>query len=940
MFGVMLQKLWHKKWMVLCILVGCILLTATVVSFPMYKGAVFDRMLPDEFEQYMRENSEWPAMMQFKMISKKDNGGKAIGRMENLMSEIYQELGVNEYATVKNYSLAKREVKSLLNRREVWDLSLKLGSLYDLPEHTEMLSGVMYSEDGLDEEGNYEVVISQSCMVEANLLLDEVLEFTSLKDADGNPIRIKIVGVFGQKSTDDFFWQIAPEEMSDVCLINEDLFEKSFTGECAGDYTITCIYYPMFEYRDLKAANVQQIQEYTTYLIEESPYRGTTSRPDYMDVLDEFVKKQSRIESTLVILQIPVLILLGAFLLMISTQMYDMEKNEISVIKSRGSTRGQILRLYLYQSVFLTALGCGVGLPLGVFFYRILGSSRNFLEFDLSSTLAVSYSDEVWIYALLSVLACVLIMTVPALKHSKVSIVNLKQQKAVKRKAWWEKCFLDIILLGGGLYGYYSFSENEATLIENVLRGESLDPLLYFSSSMFIVGMGLLLLRVQALLIKLLFHLGKKGWGPASYASFMENMMNGRKQQFIMLFMILIISLGMYHATVARTILQNALDNTEYLAGADVILQEKWRDNSAQSASQGFVFRYTEPDISKYGTLDIIESYTKVVKDEKAYVSVPGAKQLCVTLMGIHTKEFGENTSLEDDLWEKRYYEYLNDMAVVANGLLVSENFRTIQNYEIGDSITYYDESYYGGEKKQATGKIIGFVEYWPGYEPVSTSLNQDGTVVSRDNYLIVTHIATLQQEWGTVPYELWITLKDGADAKELYEWVDERDVHLVKYVNKAENMENAVADPLLQGTNGVLTMGFIVSIILCAVGYLIYWIMSIRSREMIFGVLRACGMHKGEVFHMLINEQIFSGVFSVFAGIAIGKVASKMFVPMLQTAYAAANQVLPMRLITNQTDMIRLYCVIAGVMMICLGVLFLLVFKLNVAKALKLGEE
>ena len=167
-----------------------------------------------------------------------------------------------------------------------------------------------------------------------------------------------------------------------------------------------------------------------------------------------------------------------------------------------------------------------------------------------------------------------------------------------------------------------------------------------------------------------------------------------------------------------------------------------------------------------------------------------------------------------------------------------------------------------------------------------------------------------------------------------------EKEIHVIKFTDKASEMRKVIQDPLLQGTNGVLTMGFIVTIIFCAVGYLIYWIMSIRSREMIFGVLRACGMHKGELFHMLINEQIFSGVLSIFAGIGIGTLTSRMFVPMLQTAYAASNQVLPMKLIVNQTDMNRLYLVIAGVMAICLLTLLILVFKLNVTKALKLGEE
>lgn len=74
--------------------------------------------------------------------------------------------------------------------------------------------------------------------------------------------------------------------------------------------------------------------------------------------------------------------------------------------------------------------------------------------------------------------------------------------------------------------------------------------------------------------------------------------------------------------------------------------------------------------------------------------------------------------------------------------------------------------------------------------------------------------------------------------------------------------------------------------------------------------------------------------------GIFIGKWACRMFVPILQNAYMVSDQVLPVRLITDEMDMVRLYVVVGTVLAICLVVLFLLVWKLNVTKALKLGEE
>lgn len=930
-----MQKLWHKKWMAMCMLLGSLLLIATVVSFPLYRTAAFDRMLQDEIEAWMQQQGNWPTMNTITLISKKDSGGKTISRVETLMAEIYEEMGVREKDTIYYYSLAKAEVNSLMNRSDGKAISLRLSSLSGLPLHASMLAGEMYSEDGLDQEGNIEVVISQTCMVDAGLLVGETLEFDALKGPDGKKIRLKITGVYEEATVGDFYWQNTPEEMNMACFMEEQLFHDMFTGENAGKYTITCTYYSMFEYEDLRAADVEQIREYTDYLTQESPYRSTLKEPAYREILDGFGKKQSRIEATLFILQVPVLILLGAFLFMISGQMYDMERNEISVIKSRGSSSGQIFRLYLYQGLFLTLLGALGGIPLGTVFCRFLGSARNFLEFAARGRMELVWTRDVLYYSLAAVGTCILIMTLPALKHSRLTIVKLKQQKAMKKRSWWEVCFLDLICLAVALYGYYSFSRNRGALVEDVLMGKALDPLLYISSSLFIVGMGLLFLRLQPLLVRGIYTLGRRFWRPASYASYMEIIKNGRKQQFIMLFMILTVSLGMFHATVARTILQNAQANVEYLDGADLIVREVWNTNAAANGDVMGELRYYEPDYSKYAALNSARSYTRVIRDEQAYMSSQGSPRQQITLLGIHTREFGENTWLDQELLGRHYYELLNELAVEPTGVLVSRNFQTQQGCKVGDTIRYYS-----GSKKEIRGKIVDFVDYWPGYEPTTVSLNAEGGVSTRDNFWVIANYATLQKSLGTVPYEVWISLKEGQDSEELYQWVRDNNVHIVKYVDRGADLEKVVTDPLMQGTNGILTMGFIVTLILCAVGYLIYWIMSIRSREMMFGVLRACGMHKGEMFFMLINEQIFSGLFAILGGIGIGHLSSRMFVPMLQTAYAASNQVLPMELITRQSDMLRLYGVVAGVMALCLVVLIVIVFRMNVVKALKLGEE
>ncbi|MCR5499331.1 MAG: FtsX-like permease family protein [Acetatifactor sp.] len=937
MLKVMLQKLWHKKWMVMCLLLGCILLIATVVSFPLYRNAAFDRMIKDEFDDYLSETGLWPGMNSMLIIAKNDRNGESIKTMENAMNEMNGVMGVTEKEKIFYYSLSKAPLKSLWNRADLGTDGLRLGYMSNLPKHAKMISGEMYSESGITEDGAFEVVVSQDCLVNNNLLVGETLEYAGLANAQKEQIRIKIVGVFQEMDSTDFYWQVKPSDMGIVALMQEDLFRETFLGENATRYSITCSYYNLFEYEDVTAQKADQLLEKTKYYTEESSIRKTMTEPVYKELLETYFAKRTRIEAALFILQVPVLILLCAFLFMISGQMYDMERNEISVMKSRGGSSGQMFRLYLYQSTFLTLLGAAAGIPLGTVFCRLLGSTQNFLEFNVRRKLNITFDQSVWQYAIVAMVGCILIMTIPALKHSRLTIVKLKQSNAIRKRSWWEKIFLDVILLGVSLYGYYSFSKSQSDLAATVMEGQTLDPLLYLSSSLFIVGMGLLFLRLQPLVIQLIYLLGKRFWKPASYASFMENVKNGRKQQFIMLFMILTISLGMYHAVVARTILQNAKDNAEYLEPVDIVLKEVWNKvpSSTDNPTNEATAAYMEPDYARFASMPGVEAYTRVFLEERGSVKTVDKTQSACTILGIHTKEYGTITNLDRNLTDKPYREYLNELAVAPNGVLLSSNFRDVFGFNIGDTVDFKDR--YGA---LIQAKVVDFVDYWPGYQPETITVGADGSATKTNQLLIIANFATIQKNFGLYPYEIWAKLQEGASSDAIYDWMKQNNIHVVKFADKANALKKVVQDPLLQGTNGVLTMGFIVTIILCAVGYLIYWIMSIRSREMIFGVLRACGFHKGELFHMLINEQIFSGVLSICAEIGIGTLTSRMFVPMLQTAYAASNQVLPMKLIVNQTDMNRLYVVIVGVMAMCLITLITLVFKLNVTKALKLGEE
>ena len=109
-------------------------------------------------------------------------------------------------------------------------------------------------------------------------------------------------------------------------------------------------------------------------------------------------------------------------------------------------------------------------------------------------------------------------MVLPVFRYAKTTIVQQKVKKqAVSHKPWWQKAFLDVILLALSLYALYSFHNQQAYLSAQMQNGGSLDPLLYFSSSVFIVGAGLLGIRLVPFIIRLIFAAGKRFWPPSVY---------------------------------------------------------------------------------------------------------------------------------------------------------------------------------------------------------------------------------------------------------------------------------------------------------------------------------------------------------------------------------------------------------------------------------------
>ncbi len=187
-----------------------------------------------------------------------------------------------------------------------------------------------------------------------------------------------------------------------ICLFHQKVFESDFINLKKQSFVMTTTWSLVFDYKELAAEQIDSFVSETEDMMQETSdaYNFKIDEPAYLEVLREYQTSAKKVRTTLLILQFPVLALCWLSFFMISRQMLDLEQNEIALLKSRGSSKKQIILIYFLQSVILSAMSAVVGLPLGYFLCKALGSTNGFLEFIQRKALHITLGTSVFfVYA-------------------------------------------------------------------------------------------------------------------------------------------------------------------------------------------------------------------------------------------------------------------------------------------------------------------------------------------------------------------------------------------------------------------------------------------------------------------------------------------------------------------------------------------------------------
>ena len=933
MLKFVLLKMRSKKWMMLALLIGCVLLFSITCSSVLYTQASLQRSLSQSLAGYLQENNIHPGQLTI-VANNSRTDRDLVQRTAETVASIPETFGLPAAQTISHYFVSSVRVLSEIARDNSILGAVDLGTMHDVEDHIEIIAGTMYSTTP-DEDGIIDVIISEQGMLNMNFLLGECFYTTQIRDGEGESYRFRVSGVYRCLENDPY-WVDSSEALAGECLMPREIFDSIFLPSDS-PVNLSALFYILLDHTQLK---VDQIP----HMLETAEYYQKLFKDNYscsfwcafVDLLTSFLMAQRQVNVTIWVLQVPIFTLLAAFIFMVSKQLLDMEQNEIAVLKSRGASRLQLIFTYLTQSLVIAVIAMVISIPLGVLLVQVLGSANSFLEFVGRTALPIEFSLYVVIALVIALVFAVCTMVLPVFRHANVTIVNHMQKKHRKSQApLWQKLFLDVIILAVALYGLFSYSNQKDMLAQQVQEGASMDPLLFLCSSLFMIGAALLSLRILPLITGAVFHLFKRWWSPALYTAFLRVIRTRRSQAFIVVFLVLTIALGIFNAQAARTINANEERNIRYSNGAELVLQEKWEDNSAlRKRDPSLPLIYKEPAFSRYEDLEGVRSATKVYVTDDAVVNLSKNGNVPnLTLMGIHTKTFGETVQIEDGLLKHHFYEYLNAMAQDSLAVLVSRNFQTNYGVELGSYLRV------GQPGNNIIDVIVcGFVDYWPGYSPTVYAQDSDGVTKEMENFLIVANLNMVQKSWGVTPYQVWIDAEDSTQF--IYDFAQKEGVTFLSVKDTSAQIIAMKNDPVFQGTNGILTVGFVVVLLLCCVGFLIYWILSIKSRSLQFGIYRAMGMSMGEVLSILICEQIFISGTAIAIGTGVGFLTSKLYMPLIQMAFASYDTVLPLQIIGDSSDMVRLFAVIGTMILVCMVILGWLISRMKITQALKLGED
>ena len=817
-----------------------------------------------------------------------------------------------------------------------------LGFIDRMEEYVSIVEGGLPARDSSEGSNDdvVDILASQEFAVEAGLQVGEryTLFDPSARTSSGGILRlevpVRIAGIWIPRADGGATWHLpaASWGFANVFLLPEETY-INVIGARVPHALSDAGWYRASNGESVRAEDVDRFLRRVNYVDRQIKSLIPTTYLELSPVsaLRRYQLSASAQAVLLLLFSIPILGLVLYFVVLVADSTVKRQQIEISILKSRGATSGQVFSIYLLQGVTLGIVALAIGPFLGRVVAQLIGGTRYFMTFEAQTPLQIETTTTSMTYTFVAI-ACALFATVlPAMGAARLAIVEAKQEISRRqRRSFWERSYLDFLLLSIAGYGYYLLkTQGRIAFLQPNVPTDPLDnPLLFLAPALFILAVALVAARLFPLIATGLSLLWARLGGVSMLLAFYNLARTGRVYTSLLLLLILTTSLGTFTASMARTLDANLVARIFYEVGADVTLTEGAAlrmlpsdDDDAGEGEEEFV--WINLPVDEHRQAPGVRAATRI--GEFPVSTRVGSRMVNGRLFGIDRSQFPEVAYFRPDFADDSLGTLMNALALEYGGVIVSQSMLDTLGLQVGDLIAL--SGLVPTSNATFDFQIVGAMEFFP-------------TVYPEDGEFFVANLSYIFSLLGhEVPYRVWLATEEAIDPDQLTSSLDDLGYRVLAIEDAHTELAEEQARPARVGLFGFLSVGFIAVAMLSMLALVIYSALSFRQRFIQLGILRAMGLSTSQLVFSLGGEQVTVTTAGIAAGSYLGLLSSYLFIPFYQIGYDQADLIPPFIVQIAWDDVAQLVlAMLVMVLVAAVSTLWLLV-RMKTFQAVKMGE-
>lgn len=937
-FLITIKRLWAQKGLTFVTLIGLTIAVALITTVPLYADAVNFRMLQERLgEQSERRNrppfaylynyiGAWYEPVQWEEMLPVDEYLRGAGlRTIGLPNEeVIRHVETNTYRIFPTDTEEYEEDNALG--------IVNFGTTTNIENNVEFVNGRFPQETNND---TLEVMVTEEVANIVGLQVGDSLTAYNFRESDSDfrEFPIEIVGVWRPVDDDDLFWFFRPSVFNDIFITHEDAFVNFLAPNLEDEVYLATWYVVMDGSRvdtedvDGLVSNSLRVEREIDKLLPETSNQIAPTK-----ALQNYREAVGQLTLLLTAYNLPIIFLILAFIALIVNLSVDQQRNVIAVMRSRGGTPWQVVGFAILEGLILGLIAWGLGTLLGLGFTQMMGRVRSFMDFTSDTVLRVALNDAALQAGMFAIILALIAQVLPTVSASRDTIITYKQQQArTAVKPWWQRVWLDILLLIPTAYGFYLLQEQGSLISvgEDVSNDPFSNPLFFLLPALTIFAFTLLFLRIVPWIMEAISWVLNKTNSVGFLLGVRQLARTPNAYATPLILLILTVSLSVFTASLALTIDYQLFDQFLYGNGTDLNLTGPGREIGRNS----FSVLGGEDSQTSYALYLPLNEYTQVpgVLDATRVgkyngVAHLGSSTVSGQFMGIDRTNFADVAFWRYDFAPYRLGTLTNLMATAPNAVIVSNSFLDEADLQIGDTfrldLNLIDIDF------EYDAQIVGSFDYFPEWYP------------SEDGPLIVGNLDYIFGQIGSeFPYNVWMRTAFDFNEEALEDALRARGVSQWSWEEPYFAIAQEQTRPQRQGLFGLLSVGFLAASLLTVIGFFMYALYSFRRRFIQLGILRAVGLSQGQMLVYIACEMGFLILTGLGLGTLLGGFVSQQFVPFLQIGTEAADLIPPYLVELSWSAIYQITILFSILFLIAMTALGLLLRRMKIFEAVKLGE-